>query len=55
MKRDLTVTARDRINAEDSSEIELLQPISAPALPDRPIKQRQRLGRVLNYYYRDAA
>ena len=33
----------------------LLQPISAPALLNRPIKQRQRLGGMLNYYYRDAA
>ena len=30
----------------------LLQPISDPALPNRPIKQRQRLGGMLNYYYR---
>ena len=33
----------------------LLQPISAPALLNRPIKQRQRLGGMLNYYYREAA
>ena len=33
----------------------LLQPLSAPALLNRPIKQRQRLGGMLNYYYREAA
>jgi putative transposase len=33
----------------------LLQPISAPALLNRPIKQRQRLGGLLNYYYCEAA
>jgi putative transposase len=33
----------------------LLRPISAPALLNRPIKQRQRLGGMLNYYYREAA
>jgi len=33
----------------------LLQPISAPALLNRPIRQRQRLGGMLNYYYREAA
>ena len=33
----------------------LLQPISAPALLNRPINQRQRLGGMLNYYYREAA
>ena len=32
----------------------LLQPISAPALLSRT-KQRQRLGGMLNYYYREAA
>jgi transposase InsO family protein len=33
----------------------LLQPISVPALFHRPIKQRQRLGGMLNYYYHEAA
>jgi len=33
----------------------LLQPISAPALLSCTIKQRQRLGGMLNYYYREAA
>ena len=33
----------------------LLQQISAPALLNRPIKQRQRLGEMLKYYHREAA
>jgi transposase InsO family protein len=33
----------------------LLQPVPVPALLHSPIKQRQRLGGMLNYYYREAA
>ena len=33
----------------------LLQPISATAPLNRPVKQCQRLGGMLNYYYREAA
>jgi transposase InsO family protein len=33
----------------------LLQPVPVPALLNSPIKQRQRLGGMLNYYYREAA
>lgn len=33
----------------------LLQPVSAAPLLRGPIKQRQRLGGMLNYYYREAA
>ena len=33
----------------------LLQPVPVPALLNSPIKQRQRLGGMLKYYYREAA
>ncbi len=33
----------------------LLKPISTAALPRGSIKQRERLGGMLNYYYREAA
>jgi putative transposase len=39
-------------------ENRLLHPAPAPApaiLPSQPVRQRQRLGGMLNYYYRAAA